>query len=112
MNTPIGLTIEKVTEATGLTRARIYEAAEAAQLGSPAHFIYLNSRVVYTPAGLCQLVEGLHRLGETVAAKALATQLPAQQALLAKGAAEVPAPAPETRRDWMADYERKQEDAA
>lgn len=69
---PSGLSIQAVAQATGLSRATIYQAAEAAQLGAPAHFTYRGTCISYTLAGLCQLAEGLDRIGQPVGAKLLA----------------------------------------
>jgi len=95
MNTENGLTITAVTTITGLSRARIYEASELAQLGAPAHLSYRGQVVCYTPSGLKKLVASLDCLEEVYAAAAL-------EAALA-------APAPE---GWLAGYEKKQEEAA
>ena len=95
MNTENGLTITAVTTLTGLSRARIYEASELAQLGSPAHLSYRGHAVCYTPAGLKKLVASLGCLEETYAAAALEIAL------------KVPAAV-----GWLAVHEKKQEEAA
>ena len=68
------MTVDRVAEVTGLTRALIYRAAELRALGAPAHFIYAHGVVVFRPAGLCQLAEAL-QVEQPAAAKALAFEL-------------------------------------
>lgn len=68
------MTVDRVAEVTGLTRALIYRASELRALGAPAHFIYADGVVVFRMAGLCQLAEAL-QVEEPEAAKALAFEL-------------------------------------
>lgn len=106
-----GLSVQAVAQATGLDRASIYRAAEAAQLGAPAHFTYRGTQIVYTFPGLCQMVEGLELLREDGAARLpRAAQHLAQQAAATAEAATVPSA--RMVEHWLARYERDQEEAA
>lgn len=108
---PEGLSVQAVAKATGLDRSTIYRAAEAAQLGSPAHFAYRHDKIIYTLAGLCQLAEGLERLREDSAAKLLREVIShARQEVAAR--AGVTAPPPAEVEHWLTRFERRQEEMA
>jgi len=64
--------IDQVAAAAGVDRTTLYQAGDAVALGSPAHFVYRSHCVVYTILGLCQLADGLLRIGRETEAKALA----------------------------------------
>ena len=111
-NPPVGgLSIQAVVKATGLSRSTIYQAAEAARLGSPAHFRYIGNAIVYTFAGLCQLVQGLEELRQDDGAKLLRSLLgmARQQTATADGVTRPTEPAVES---WLERWERRQEEAA
>jgi hypothetical protein len=55
------VTIDRVSEITGLTRAALYRAAALAELGSPAHFIYDDGIIRYTLRGLCRIAAQIQR---------------------------------------------------
>ncbi len=106
-----GLSVQAVAKATGLDRTAIYRAAQEAQLGSPAHFRYAATEIVYTAQGLHQLAEGLERLGHDVAAHMLRNLLgrARQEAAVQERVTSPSAPALES---WLSRFERQQEEAA
>jgi hypothetical protein len=108
-----GLSVQAVADATGLSRATIYQAAEHQSLGVPAHFTYQHGTVVYSAAGLCRLVEGLDQLGQSLASKVLAARLTMerQRAATAAGVTSPDTARSELRR-WDIAHELQQEAAA
>jgi hypothetical protein len=108
---PEGLSVQAVATATGLDRASIYRAAELAGLGSPAHFRYRGTHIVYSLAGLCRLLDGLEELREDGAARLLRDLLrrARQEAAVAQGATRPGEPEVES---WLSRFERRQEEAA
>ena len=73
-----GLNIDQVAEVTGLDRREIYRVQAILALGSPGHFRLLDSRQVYTAAGLAQLAEGLEICGHGPAAALLRARMQAE----------------------------------
>lgn len=98
-----GLSVAEVAAATGLERGELYRVQGILALGAPAHFAYASSTQVYTPAGLCQMAEGLDRLGHGVAAAALRVKLSQFRELVAVTSAPV--------AGWMAAQEAKEDTA-
>lgn len=108
-----GLSVQAVAEATGLSRATIYQAAEQQNLGVPAHFTYQHASVVYSAAGLCRLVEGLDQLGHSVASKALAAKLATERQRAANRAGVTsPDCIRSLARRWDLAHEARTEEAA
>lgn len=114
-----GISAAKVAAVAGLTRGDVYALADAAQLGSPAHFFYgeEDGTMYYTTKGLACMVNVLrtYEAGE-VAAAALAEFAqgfavpPASETLITKPEpSATPAPAAPVLRRWDLDYERQQE---
>lgn len=83
------MTVDRVTEVTGLTRAEIYRVSSRMELGAPAHFIYANGIVAFSLAGLCQLAEGMQEEQGT-AAKALLHEIAAIREREAMARAKTP----------------------
>lgn len=108
---PDGLSVQAVAAATGLDRAAIYRAAQEAQLGSPAHFRYAGTQIIYTAQGLHRLAEGMERLRMDAGARLLRELL---RLARQEAAVEERATTPSTPRveSWLTRFERRQEEAA
>lgn len=106
------MTVDRVAEVTGLTRADIYRVSERKRLGVPAHFVYANGVVAFSLAGLGQLAEGMQEEHAT-AAKALLfdMQLARQRAAGAGGLSADDAEARRIAARWDRQHEGR-EDAA
>jgi hypothetical protein len=113
-----GISAAKVAAVAGLTRGDVYALADAAQLGSPAHFFYgeEDGTMYYTAKGLACMVNVLrtYEAGE-VAAAALAEFAQGLAPCAAPVAVPEVAPEPITppaARRWDLEHERQQEEAA
>lgn len=106
---PDGLSVRAVARATGLDLPSVYRAAGEAQLGSPAHFRYAGTQIVYTFAGLCQLVQGLEALGYDGAARLL-RELVGQARQAAASAERLTTPTAPAVESWLSAFERRQEE--
>jgi hypothetical protein len=107
------MTVDRVVEVTGLTRAAIYRVCERRALGVPGHYIYANGVVAFTFGGLFQLAEGLQE-DAMMAAKALLFEIQQVRERAAAGAVPTPDDA-EARRiaaRWDRQFEAHEEDAA
>jgi hypothetical protein len=105
--------IKAVCKVCSVSESTIYQAAAVAQLGSPGHFVWNGHCMVYTPAGLCQLVQGLCEIDQPAAASLLAEEVRRLRQQAATGAGVT---TPDDQRDfarrWDIRVERQQDLAA